>query len=485
MRKLFVAVGLATRKRIILAAMAIVLCASMLWGGMVIGQAEDAQNHSVAVGDTITFGTYPQTEAGDDETPIEWLVLDRDGDYALLLSRYALDAQPYNTERVDITWAQCTLRTWLNEEFINRAFTTVEQSAILLTNVDNSSSQGYSRCKTSGGNNTLDKMFLLSYSEANMYLGVTAEDVNNMNARVAATAYALAQGAYASKNIKTLDGQGAEAWWLRSPGYSQYTAAAVHTSGFFNHGYVDNDVGIRPALWINLNTLNTQPEKDETETKYLSGAAKIGSIVTFGAYPQAGASDDKTPIEWLVLDRDGNKALLLSRCGLDAQLYDKAHTTGLEWETCELRQWLNGDFINKAFATDEQSAILLTNVDNSSNQGYSEWSANGGNDTQDKIFLLSYAEANKYLGVTEDNSNNTKSRISPTEYAIVRGANTASSLKTIVNQSAGWWWLRSPGPYRDCAANVNADGSLCYHYAGIALYCVRPALWVDLDAGIF
>ena len=61
----------------------------------------------------------------------------------MLISRYALDVKPYNTQRVDITWEQCTLRAWLNNDFINTAFTTDEQAAILLTNVDNSVAQLY------------------------------------------------------------------------------------------------------------------------------------------------------------------------------------------------------------------------------------------------------------------------------------------------------------------------------------------------------
>lgn len=95
-----------------------------------------------------------------------------------------------------------------------------------------------------------------------------------------------------------------------------------------------------------------------------------------------------TPIEWLVLARDGNKALLISRYGLDAQKYNTINT-GVTWEKCTLRTWLNNAFYNKAFNSAEQTAILITNVDNSKNQCYSGWSTSGGNNTQDKVFLLS------------------------------------------------------------------------------------------------
>lgn len=97
-----------------------------------------------AVGNYVTFGEYPQTTAGEDMTPIEWLVLARNGNKALLISRYGLDAQKYNTINTGVTWEKCTLRTWLNNAFYNKAFNSAEQTAILITNVDNSKNQCYS-----------------------------------------------------------------------------------------------------------------------------------------------------------------------------------------------------------------------------------------------------------------------------------------------------------------------------------------------------
>ena len=123
--------------------------------------------------------------------------------------------------------------------------------------------------------------------------------------------------------------------------------------------------------------------------------------------------------------------------------------TDITWEKCTLRTWLNSTFFNKAFSTEEQGAIMTTSVDNSKSQGYSDWGTNGGNNTEDIIFLLSYAEANKYLGVTSDDRNNTKSRVVPTAYAEAAGASTYSSYKTADGEASGWWWLRSPGRRQD------------------------------------
>lgn len=210
----------------------------------------------------------------------------------------------------------------------------------------------------------------------------------------------------------------------------------------------------------------------------------VGNYVTFGEYPQTTAGEDMTPIEWLVLARDGDKALLISRYGLDAQPYNKDHTS-VTWETCTLRTWLNGTFYNKAFSSAEQAAILTTSVDNSKYQCYSGWSTNGCNNTQDKVLLLSYAEANKYFGVTYDNRRNTKSRVAPTAYAIAQGAYADSFRRTADGTAAGQWWLRSPGLYhQDYAASVLTDGSFDGHDVSSDYGSVRPALWVNIEADV-
>ena len=211
---------------------------------------------------------------------------------------------------------------------------------------------------------------------------------------------------------------------------------------------------------------------------------QTGKCIVFGHYPQTKDGKDNTPIEWMILDRDGQRALVVSKYGLDAQPYKKDYTS-LTWETCTLRTWLNGTFYNKAFSSAEQAAILTTNVDNSKNQCYSGWNTSGGNNTQDKVFLLSYAEANKYFGVTHDTTSNTKSRVAPTAYAIAQGAYTHSSNKTADGTDAGWWWLRSPGFYQSSAAGVRTDGSLNYYRVDDDSGSVRPALWVNLESTIF
>lgn len=199
----------------------------------------------------------------------------------------------------------------------------------------------------------------------------------------------------------------------------------------------------------------------------------VGNIVTFGTYEQDNnSSNGKESIEWIVLANEGNQSLLISRYALDCQRYNTEYKD-VTWETCSLRPWLNGTFLNAAFSADEQKAIQMTTVDNSKSQGNSNWSTNGGNNTTDQIFLLSYAEAGKYFASDSD-------RIcKPTAYAKAQGAYTNDSGNC-------WWWLRSPGYGQNFAAYVFTDGSLGHSYDVNNGYdAVRPAFWINLESDIF
>ena len=208
---------------------------------------EDNENYT-------KFGTYPQSAEGTDKTTIEWLELTREGNKALLISRYGLDVQPFNTTQTDTTWEKCTLRTWLNDAFMSKAFSAEEQKAILHTFIDNGENQGNSKWRTIGGNNTQDRIFLLSYAEADQYFGVTYNE--NRKSRIAPTAYAIAHGASASTNgYKTNEGKTAGNWWLRSPGLNQNTAVRVYAAGSLSYDNVDNaSCCVRPAMWVNLDS---------------------------------------------------------------------------------------------------------------------------------------------------------------------------------------------------------------------------------------
>ena len=205
----------------------------------------------------------------------------------------------------------------------------------------------------------------------------------------------------------------------------------------------------------------------------------VGNYVTFGTYPQTASGEDKTPIEWLVLDRDGDKALLISRYGLDVQPYHNKHLSSITWARCTLRNWLNNTFLNKAFSKQEQSIIMMTEVDNSRNQSY-KWGDYGGIITKDKIFLLSSNEANHYFDATSAGFLNTRPRVAPTAYALQAGASIINGVQTEDGLEACWWWLRSARNiqnYVDCVGQGGSIVSNKSNYTG----CVRPALWINLE----
>ena len=207
-----------------------------------------------AIGDIVTFGRYEQD---NDETngpePIEWIVLDVHDGKAFLLSRYGLDAMPYEQERKNITWEKCTLRGWLNEDFFNTAFSAEEQAAVVLSDVGNSAADGYFGYTTYGGQDTKDHVFLLSYAQVNEYLWLrTPEEDRSIAMRVSPTLYAQRKGAFVDSRYLTSDGKNAGWWWLRSPGILQEETARIGLAGSLDSFKANNTKGtVRPAIWLN------------------------------------------------------------------------------------------------------------------------------------------------------------------------------------------------------------------------------------------
>lgn len=207
--------------------------------------------------------------------------------------------------------------------------------------------------------------------------------------------------------------------------------------------------------------------------------AKVGSTVVFGSFEQDNDLENGTePIEWIVLDKQGDKLLLLSKKVLDSRNYYGAYYP-VTWEESHLRFWLNSVFYETAFTEEEQQKILLTEVVNDDNPDYG---TDGGNDTEDNIFLFSIKEVKEYLPGSR--------RSEGTAYAMDKGLATDS-------ENYAYWWLRSPGRDTDTAAYVTshhtafATPSMSYSALAGGVYeagClvgndtvgVRPALWVSI-----
>ena len=201
--------------------------------------------------------------------------------------------------------------------------------------------------------------------------------------------------------------------------------------------------------------------------------------IPFGRYPQA-SKNKNAPIEWLVLKIDGSRALLISKYALDCRQYNTS-CADVTWETCTLRKWLNGMFLNAAFSKSERAMILnaafskseramIPSVTVSADKN-PRCNTSPGNSKTDHVFLLSITEVNKYF------SSHSARQCQVTAYCYVQGAYKADNGNC-------WWWLRSPGVNSSHAAGVYSDGSVDEygHYVNYDGYAVRPALWIDLGS---
>ena len=273
-----------------------------------------------------------------------------------------------------------------------------------------------------------------------------------------------------------------------------------------------SDNGCRETAYCDLTTHTCIDKKSYNETcitdlECLSGVCRSsgfcscegeaydelclsGNSAIFGNYYQ---SDNvtKEPIEWLVLENDteNRKLLLLSKYVLDAQQYHHEPLITISWEDCSLRSWLNSTFLNNAFSASEQNMILTTHLENS------DLYSLGGNDTDDKIFLLRDSDVHGESAYYSDGHwyfNNYADRVAyATQYTVVNrffayafldGGNTkCTSSNYKLNRCLALWWLRKEGDsdnFAPLVSNINNNDGIV-EFEDITVLGVRPALWVQ------
>ena len=243
---------------------------------------------SLAVGDLVEFGRYPQSENSDLPSPLTWQVLDIKDDAVLMISQYILEQYNYHDRKEAITWEKCNVRSYLNalsgeynknnidhtaDGFFKNAFGAEEQSRI--KEVTNKNPNSKFNSSVPGGNDTKDKVFLLSDDEVLQYLPTNKSRVAHP------TAYAIHPPTSSGrKNLYTCqvtcsgddscstsscnnrgtniqvcsNVQRSSPWWLRSPGHCPNGAACVGVGGgvCLNSVHGD-DIGLRPALYVYMN----------------------------------------------------------------------------------------------------------------------------------------------------------------------------------------------------------------------------------------
>ncbi|MDO4503374.1 MAG: DUF262 domain-containing protein [Coriobacteriia bacterium] len=190
--------------------------------------------------------TFRTTEAGHEATtfgrwggePIEWRVLERDDESALIIAEKVLDTFPYHSTYSGTTWHDCYLRSWANSTFVEEAFTSAESKRLMDNQVHTADDELWD---TVGGEDCQDKVFLLSFEEALNLFGSAQERI------AAPTDYAVKAGVYVENGYCL--------WWLRSPGHGQGFASTVWPVGGVDtagSGVGRPGVGFRPVIRLKL-----------------------------------------------------------------------------------------------------------------------------------------------------------------------------------------------------------------------------------------
>lgn len=209
----------------------------------------------------------------------------------------------------------------------------------------------------------------------------------------------------------------------------------------------------------------------EGDGRYLGRVDQEPETYTFGSYEQDGdSSNGKEPIEWLVLDRDGDRVLLISKYALDYQSFMPFYepvTEPYTWESCSLRRWLNGTFLNAAFSADEQQRLLTTTVITSPGSLHRE---NGPVTTEDRVFLLSNTEVYAYF------ASEAATAAEYTAYALSENPWPGNAA----TPGPADWWLRTTDGY-DHPDGVYADGRVGEGARAYEGEYVRPAIWITVD----
>ena len=203
---------------------------------------------SVSVGDLVQFGGF------------EWRVLELKDGKALILTEDIIAERPYNEKLKSVTWEKCTLREYVNGEFL-QSLTGDGQGRIVETKVSNPDNLWFG---TPGGADTYDKAFLLSLEESDKYFGDSGDYVNKIrwvfdydkneliedsDGMLLSNEFNEDRKAFSDNRLRIV------AWWywLRSPGGSSDRAAHTMGSVDVRGPQVNVEVGgVRPALWLEL-----------------------------------------------------------------------------------------------------------------------------------------------------------------------------------------------------------------------------------------
>ena len=223
------------------------------------------------IGDIVQMGTYEQDGDAETEDPICWDVLDKDGDAMLLISHDVIAYQRFSDSFKCVIWEDSQIRSWLNQAFYEEAFDETEQASIRETTLENPSTVGFAAHVDPSGDvqvresrpDTKDKIFLLSWKEAEQYYGNRLTDASVLGRRPSRAVLQKRKAIFTDLIIEELpamypysrhlpDGTERLPWMLRSTGMKDYTILVIGYEGKWDQDYPDSYNGVRPVMWVNV-----------------------------------------------------------------------------------------------------------------------------------------------------------------------------------------------------------------------------------------
>ena len=244
----------------------------------------------------------------------------------------------------------------------------------------------------------------------------------------------------------------AEAYGLPSEDID-YIDSELLTAAYYN-----KTAGGKEFLFLEKETMPVPQQPVEP------ASAKPGDTVSLGRFEQNNdPSDGPEELVWLVLDKEDSRLLVVNFYPLEYLPFDDA-LSSYTWDNSSVRAWLNGVFFDQAFTKEEQSSIVLSDVPADANP--KKYAVDSGEATQDHVFLLSVAEAEKHF------ASGTARDCTLTPYA--------EAHKNPLAQPA--WWLRTAGKAGKTAYVINMGG---IRYEGMSVNSgtplgVRPAMWINI-----
>ena len=432
---------------------------------------------SLKKGSYVYFGHYGKNHGAFAGRSMAWRVLDINEKQMMLVSWFCIESKRVfdQSGSSNTSWENSDIRKWLNSTFLDECFQESEKQSIIRRQI------------AVDGKRTSDKVFLLSDSE------------------VKANAELL-------RGCRSLSGWDSS-WWLRSirtersSGYyswsstttTTYISYASSANAELDETSSDSSRGIRPAIIVpidcELYKLITIPRDNLIDED---------KPIRFGSYPQGNNKDVDLPIEWVILSLTTSKVKLMSRYILDwkpfhVQSKDKESQA---WLSSSLRNWLNKEFLERAF-TEEEQAFISPEDSGLYDDTYDEFCPDYAvpdverrhSHTEDivRVMCPSYDECpgigtykdrkhGDHYGFSyrrrwspkEDRPGTGLSIAKPTEYAILQGAPKEESCK---------YWLRSLGRFWGNEAIADKDGWLDSVQFGSSAG-VRPVITLDLTTDV-